>query len=75
MDMNNIFSPYLTEDDFVVLVRRQVSIFGGIRPCARNFNVYPADISHLLDRTRAPSPSLIKNLGFRKVVYYVRKER
>ena len=71
--MTDAFNPYLTQEDVIELVRRQVRIFGGVRKCARNFNVQPSDISRVLTKNKPPSPNLLEGLGLQKVTYYVHK--
>lgn len=71
--LDNIYSPYLTDEDLTHIVRAQVKTAGGVRKAAYILGVHPGDISHFLKGTRGPSPMLLKGLGYERVTYYVRK--
>lgn len=71
--LDNIYSPYLTDEDLTNIVRSWVKSAGGVRKAARVLGIHPGDISHLLQGTRGPSPALLKSLGYERVTYYVRK--
>ena len=71
--LDNIYSPYLTDEDLTRIVRGQVETAGGVRKAAYILGIHPGDISHLLSGKRGPSPALLKSLGYERVTYYVRQ--
>lgn len=70
---NNIYSPFLTENDMFVLVKRQIDHFGSQRAFCKNLGVPTSDLSMYLTGARPASEKILSALGYQKVSYFVKK--
>jgi hypothetical protein len=62
----------MTRDEFTAYLKEQVKVYGSQLALARHCGVIPAYMSDILNGRREPGESVLRALGFRKVVRYER---
>jgi hypothetical protein len=62
----------MTEADVKKLVGRAIERAGGVRALAREWDVSPAQISDVMNGRRGPGPKVLRNLGMRRTVQFVK---
>lgn len=72
--MDNIYSPFMTEEDFIRLLKRQIDVFPTAKDFAKTYGLSEPYVNDLVHGRRSPGKKALKALGLKKVVYFVRDE-
>lgn len=68
-------SPYKTEEDVLIILKRQIDIFGSQSEFCRTFEISAGYVNDVVSGKRHPGDKILKALNLEKVVYYVHRRK